>query len=118
MFKKGAQERVPVNMNQLIRNVLKRSQGEAQLGRVSVEAELDERLPLTTGNPIQLQQVVSNLIENAIDAMNSVANRPRTLRVKSECHASGTLLVSVAASGIGVVISEERSGGKGGVRKC
>src|SRR3546814_4884278 len=70
MFKKSAQERVPLNLNQLIRNVLKRNQGEAQLGQVSVQAELDEQLPLTTGNPTQLQQVVSNLIANAIDAMS------------------------------------------------
>src|SRR3546814_7062674 len=56
----------------------------AQLGQVSVQAELDEQLQLTTGNPTQLQQVVSNLIANAIDAMSSVTDRPRVLRVKSE----------------------------------
>jgi hypothetical protein len=43
MFKKSAQERVPLNLNQLIGDVLRRSQREAQLGRVSVEAELDEQ---------------------------------------------------------------------------
>lgn len=102
MFKKGTQERVPLNMNRLIRDVLKRNQGEAQLGRVSVEAVLDEQLPLTTGNPIQLQQVVSNLIANAIDAMSSVPGRPRVVRVKSERQASGTVLVSVADTGSGL----------------
>src|SRR3546814_18683871 len=84
MFKKSAQERVPLNLNQLIRNVLKRNQGEAQLGQVSVQAELAEQLPLTTGNPTQLQPVVSNLIDNAIDAMNSVTHRPPILRVKTD----------------------------------
>jgi signal transduction histidine kinase len=102
MFKKSAQERVPLNLNQLIGDVLRRSQREAQLGRVSVEAELDEQLPLTTGNPIQLQQVVSNLVANAIDAMGSVTDRPRVLRVESKRHASGTILVSVADSGSGL----------------
>jgi signal transduction histidine kinase len=102
MFKKSGQERVPLNLNQLIGDVLRRSQREAQLGRVSVEAELDEQLPLTTGNPIQLQQVVSNLVANAIDAMGSVTGRPRVLRVESKRHASGTILVSVADSGSGL----------------
>jgi signal transduction histidine kinase len=102
MFKKSAQERVPLNLNQLISDVLKRSQGEVQLGRASVEAELDEQLPLTTGNPIQLQQVVSNLISNAIEAMSSVTDRPRVLRVRSERYAPGSVLVSVGDSGIGL----------------
>lgn len=102
MFKKSAQERVPLNLNQLISDVLRRSQGEVQLGRVSVEAGLDEQLPLTTGNPIQLQQVVSNLISNAIEAMSSVTDRPRVLRVRSERHAPGNVLVSVGDSGIGL----------------
>lgn len=102
MFKKGAQERVPLNLNQLISDVLRRSQGEVQLGRVSVEAGLDEQLPLTTGNPIQLQQVVVNLIANAIQAMNSVTDRPRVLRVRSERHAPGSVVVSVGDTGIGL----------------
>ncbi len=102
MFKKSAQERVPLNLNQLVGDVLRRSQAEAQLGRVSVKVELDEQLPLTTGNPIQLQQVLSNLVANAIDAMSSVTDRPRVLRVKSERHASGSVLVSVGDSGTGL----------------
>src|SRR3546814_17848803 len=75
MFKKSAQERAPMNLNQLICNVLKRNQDEAQLGRVSVEAEHAAQLPLTHGNPIQLQQVVSNLAANAIDTLSSVTHQ-------------------------------------------
>src|SRR3546814_12926484 len=110
MFKKSAQERVPLNLNQLIRNVLKRNQGEAQLGQVSVKAELDEQLPLTTGTPTQPQQVVSHLIAHAIAAMSSVTDRPRVLRVKYDGHASGSVIGSVGVSGSGVETeNKERS---------
>jgi signal transduction histidine kinase len=102
MFKKGAQERVSVNVNRLIDEVLRRCQGEVQLGHVSIQAELDAQLPLVTGSPVQLQQVISNLIANAIDAMSVVTDRERVLRVTSALQDSRSILVSVEDSGTGL----------------
>jgi signal transduction histidine kinase len=102
MFKKGAQERVSVNMNRLINEALRRCQSEVQLDHVSIRAELDEQLPLVTGSPVQLQQVISNLIANAIDAMTAVIDRERVLRVRSALQDSGGILVSVEDSGTGL----------------
>jgi signal transduction histidine kinase len=102
MFRKGAQERTAVNVNHLIDEVLRRCQGELQLGHVSVQAELDEQLPLVTGSPVQLQQVISNLVANAIDAMSAVTDRERVLRVKSALQDTGSILVSVEDSGTGL----------------
>jgi signal transduction histidine kinase len=102
MFRKGAQERIAVNVNHLIDEVLRRCQGEVQLGHVSVQAELDEQLPLVTGSPVQLQQVISNLVVNAIDAMSAVTDRERVLRVKSALQDTGSILVSVEDSGTGL----------------
>ncbi len=102
MFRNGAQARIPVNVNQVIGDVLKRCQGESQVCRVVVETELDAELPLATGNPIQLQQVMSNLVANAIDAMSPTTSRPRVLRVSSARRAHGSILVSVADSGSGL----------------
>jgi signal transduction histidine kinase len=102
MFKKGAQERVSVNVNRLIDEVLRRCQGEVQLGHVSIQAELDEQLPLVTGSPVQLQQVISNLIANAIDAMSVVTDRERVLRVTSALQDSRSILISVEDSGTGL----------------
>jgi C4-dicarboxylate-specific signal transduction histidine kinase len=102
MFKKGTQERVPVNVNRLIEEILRRSRGEVQLGRVSIHAELYEQLPLVTGSSVQLQQVISNLVANAIDAMNAVTDRERVLRVKSALQDFGRILVSVEDSGTGM----------------
>jgi len=102
MFRKGAQERISVNMNHLIDEALRRCQGEVQLGHVSIQAEFDEQLPLVTGSPVQLQQVISNLVANAIDAMTAVTDRERVLRVKSALQESGSILVSVEDSGTGL----------------
>jgi signal transduction histidine kinase len=102
MFKKGAQEQVPVHLNQLIGETLRRCRGEAQFGRIATQVELCENLPLVTGSPIQLQQVISNLVDNAIDAMNAVTDWERILRVKSALQDSGRVLVSVEDSGTGM----------------
>ncbi|EWY40744.1 histidine kinase [Skermanella stibiiresistens SB22] len=102
MFKKGAQERVATDLNLLIDEVLRRGQGEARFGRVTIETDLDEGLPLVTCNPVQLQQVVSNLVSNAIDAMETVTKRPRILCVTSRLRETGDILVSVADTGTGI----------------
>jgi signal transduction histidine kinase len=101
-FRKDAQERVPLDLNRLIEGVLQRSREEAKFCRVSVEAALDPKLPLATGNPVQLQQVVSNLVGNAVDAMSAVTVRPRVVRVTSEPKEPGEILVSVEDSGTGI----------------
>jgi signal transduction histidine kinase len=100
-FRKDTQARVPLDLNRLIEGVLQRSRDEARFDRVSIEADLDEKLPHATGNPVQLQQVISNLVANAVEAMSAVTNRPRVVRVTSE-HGRAGILVSVEDSGPGI----------------
>jgi signal transduction histidine kinase len=102
LFRKDAQERVPLDLNRLIEGVLQRSRDEARFGRVSIAADLDGKLPPATGNPLQLQQVVSNLVANAVEAMGAVTDRPRVVRVTSEHRNEGGILVSVEDSGPGI----------------
>ncbi|WP_222184192.1 MASE4 domain-containing protein [Geminicoccus harenae] len=101
MFLKGAQERVPLDLNGLIEAVLAQCQDEARLGRVSVSTGLERDLPPVIGNPAQLRQVVANLVENAVDAMRGTA-RPRLLQVTSRRHAVSEVVVAVADSGTGL----------------
>jgi signal transduction histidine kinase len=71
---------------------------------VSVQTELAEGLPLIQGDRVQLQQVIINLIINAIEAMSGVGKRGRALRISTEQAAAGSVLVSVQDSGPGLCV--------------
>jgi len=101
MVKRDDRNRVPLDLNDLVREVLALTQRELQRSRVSVEVELDERLPLVKGDRIQLQQVLVNLITNAIDAM-AEKKWPRILRIESAVQESSGVLISVADTGKGI----------------
>jgi C4-dicarboxylate-specific signal transduction histidine kinase len=98
MFKSKELARASVDLNQLIREVLALVQGA--LESVVVCTELDEALIPVTGNRVQLQQVLFNLVTNAIEAMELVADR-RVL-VKSELESGGGVRVTVEDSGSGI----------------
>ena len=101
MFRNDTQTRTSLNVNELIRDALALQGHTMQEQRVVVQAEPNERLPEVHGDRIQLQQVLLNLITNAIDAM-SAQDEPRVLSVRSEAFEEGGVLVSVADTGPGV----------------
>jgi PAS domain S-box-containing protein len=102
MFKNVDQEKTPIDINELVRDMLGLMLGELRANHVSVQTTLDDSLPDVTGNRVQLQQVILNLIRNAIEAMNSVTNRARVLRIGSVVHEPDGVLVSVEDSGTGL----------------
>jgi len=104
MFKAEGQTRISVDLNALVREVLVLAQGEHPIWPVEVQTELNENLPPVTADRVQLQHVMFNLITNAIDAMDSVIDRPRILRVKSERNGSEGVIVTVEDSGTGIAL--------------
>ena len=102
MFKKDSQIKTPLDVNELIREVLTLLRGEIEDQQVSVRAELFDGLPQIPANQVQLRQVIVNLITNAVDAMSTVSDRSRVLSVKTEVHESKNLLINVEDSGIGI----------------
>jgi len=102
MFKKDNQVIDLVDINELIQEVLALVHFDVRRQRVSVRTELANKVPLVLGNRIQLQQVVLNLIMNAIEAMSSITDRERALRVKLEAHKADKVLILVEDSGTGI----------------
>jgi C4-dicarboxylate-specific signal transduction histidine kinase len=100
MFKSKELASVPIDLNQLINEVLTLVQGAVKRHDITVRTELDTAIMPVTGNRVQLQQVLFNLITNAIEAMETVADR--TMLVKSEHENSGQVRVTVEDSGTGI----------------
>jgi C4-dicarboxylate-specific signal transduction histidine kinase len=101
MFTKSAPEAARVAINDLIREVAALMQTEASRNQVEVQTELAADLPAVLGDRVQLQQVLVNLIQNAIEAMSAVTDRPKRLVIRSESRGQDGVLVAVRDSGIG-----------------
>ena len=104
LLKKSDVERTTLDLGQLIRDVLVLVQPAVATHRIVVRTSLSDDLPPVLGDRIQLQQVVLNLLTNAIEAMRDVADRRRELVISSRRHDVGPdagVLVTVEDSGVG-----------------
>ena len=84
LFKKAPPAKERIDINALIQEVLTLMQGEVQRNQVTLQAEFANDLPLLIGDKIQLQQVILNLLVNAIQAMSGVFDGRRELCVSSQ----------------------------------
>src|SRR6266446_2489498 len=100
IFKKDARNRTSLDINDLIGEALALTRGDLQRHRILVQTEADAQLPQVAGDRIQLQQVLLNLITNAIESMAD-EDGPRILSVKCEVQ-DGGVMVSVADTGAGI----------------
>ncbi|HEX2664430.1 MAG TPA: ATP-binding protein [Candidatus Acidoferrum sp.] len=90
-----------VDLNEATREVMALSLSGLQRNQVVVRAELAEDLPSVTGDRVQLQQVILNLLRNASDAMSTVDDRPRELLIRTERDEDDRVRVSVKDMGVG-----------------
>lgn len=102
MYRKDAQERLPLDINQQIKQVLDHMRAEVQAGHCAMELSLGRDLPPVAGNPLQIQQVLSNMIKNALDAMQDVKGSLRLLSIQSSRSRDGQVMVSIEDTGGGV----------------
>ena len=101
MFKKDATTpRVAVDINKKIRMVLEIVRVELQDNNVEQRLQLAGNLPTIKGDPVQLQQVILNLVMNASEAMHSV--QPRLLQIRTEVTESHAVRVTIEDTGMGI----------------
>ena len=102
LIKKEPPRKDALEVNEAIVEVLAVARGEVRKNNVSVQTQLAEGLPLIQGDRVQLQQVILNLIVNAVEAMNGVSEGSRGLLIGTGKDASGGVLVTVQDSGPGL----------------
>ena len=94
-------ERIPIDINRIIRDVLQLAQPKLRSASVTTDMNLLGTIPTISGDRIQLQQIVLNLISNSIESMLLVSDRPRILSIRSRAE-DGKVVVAFHDTGIGL----------------
>jgi len=102
LFKQAGAEKIELDLNEVIGEVLHLLAGETARKLVTMETELAQDLAPVVGDRLQLQQLVFNLLLNGMEAMDSIVDRPKKLFVRSRRSNPETVLVEVRDSGIGL----------------
>jgi signal transduction histidine kinase len=103
MYRKDSHGRAWLDVNGLVQEAIVTAEIELRTHRVSVSMELRNELPQVFADRGQLQQVLQNLITNAIEAMHDASDRSRLLRIRSDIiQAPNRIVVSIADSGTGI----------------
>jgi PAS domain S-box-containing protein len=99
LFKKNLPQREPVDLSELIREIALLLKSDIRRNSVTVNLELGENLPKVVGDRVQLEQVLMNLMLNAIEAMRDANGN---LTITSNPTEDGHLLISVSDTGVGI----------------
>ncbi len=102
LLKKGESQRQTLDINEVVLEVIPLVRSDAIRRNVSLEHQMAPGLPPVTGDRVQLQQVVLNLIVNGFEAMDDVAAARRTLTLETSIGEAGTVQIAVRDSGVGL----------------
>src|SRR6516164_7866130 len=102
MFRKDNHERLPLSVNDLVREVLALIHGDLERRQIILRSELHEALPKIAGERVPLQQVLLNLIMNATEAMSAVTGRERLLTIQAAVNEQTNLRVTVEDTVCGI----------------
>jgi len=102
LVKRQAPRKLLLNINQKVRDTLALTEQELRIQGIVLELHLADGLPEVAGDRVQLQQVLLNLVVNAIEAMGGVDDRPRVLTIVSRQDDASAVVVEVRDSGTGL----------------
>jgi hypothetical protein len=102
LFRREPQERLTLDLNEVISEVLDLVRSEAARKRVSVETELGKDAVFVAGDRVQLQQLILNLLRNGMEAMDAIVNRPKKLFIRSVRQGDETVLIEIRDCGVGL----------------
>jgi len=102
LFKRSAAERLPLNIGDVIRDVLRLLEPDTATRSVEVAVTLEPEVPPVLGDQVQLQQLVLNLMLNALDAMEPVVDRGRRLTVRSRRGDAEHVVIEISDNGVGL----------------
>jgi C4-dicarboxylate-specific signal transduction histidine kinase len=102
LIKKAPALKGPLQVNRAVREVIELTRGEAAKNGIQVQTKLADGLPLIAGDRVQLQQVILNLVVNAVEAMSGVSEESRELLISTGKAEAGDVIVAVRDSGPGL----------------
>jgi signal transduction histidine kinase len=102
MVKKGVRDKAQIDVNELIRDVVQLTKSQFQRNGVSLHFELADELPMVVADRVQLQQVMLNLLMNAVEATLPVYDRERLVSIRSGKHDGQAASIEVEDSGTGI----------------
>ncbi|MEN8751778.1 MAG: ATP-binding protein [Desulfobacterales bacterium] len=102
LIKKDRSVHAPVDLNSVAQDAIRVVQGDAAARDARILLNLDAGLPQVWGDKVQLQQVVINLLVNALDAMDCEATKPHWITVKTVVESAGGATLSVSDTGVGI----------------
>jgi signal transduction histidine kinase len=102
LIRKVPERKAPLDINQTILETILLTRSEMERHRILLQTELSDGLPRIWGDRVQLQQVILNLIMNAVEAMSEISEGSRELRIGTSVDGPGGVIVAVRDSGPGL----------------
>jgi signal transduction histidine kinase len=102
LLRKGEPVARPVDINEIIREMVALTRSEVHRRGASLQTDLATHLPTALGDRVRLQQLLLNLVLNALDAMSAVTDRPRLVRIRTNATEPKWILVAVEDAGVGL----------------